>query len=326
MKVLVVAYGAGDAASTTYRFRACQTLWAAQGHEMEIVSARNPRGDWGRRLGEYDAIINQKALRPLRFGRLLFGAGRPVFFDFDDAIWTRPRKPYSWWTQWRVNRRIRFWFSRAQRIFAANEHLAAFARRHQARVTVVPMALDLETWRPRAERFTAGVRIGWAGSPGNLWHLEKLRGPLQRILSLHPEVRLAVFCGRRPGFDFPFEHVPFAPGKEVEFVRELDIGLLPLENDPYTLGKSPIKALQYLSCAVPVVGNVRGATAEILNPESSLAVQTEQEWMSALRRLIAHPTDRAALGQAGRRFVERHHNLRNVSQQLLNLLSAEYKS
>jgi glycosyltransferase involved in cell wall biosynthesis len=323
MKVLVVAYGAGDAASTTYRFRACQTLWAAQGHEMEIVSARNPWGDLGRRLGEYDAIINQKALRSPRFGRLLFGVGRPVFFDFDDAIWTRPRKPYSWWTQWRVNRRIRFWFSRAQRIFAANEHLAAFARRHQARVTVVPMALDLETWRPRVERFTGGVRIGWAGSPGNLWHLEKLEAPLQRVLSLHPEVRLAVFCGRRPDFDFPFEHVPFAPGKEVEFVRELDIGLLPLQDDPYTLGKSPIKALQYMSCAVAVVGNARGAAAEILNPENSLSVNSDEQWGDALQRLIKDPVGRAALGQSGRRFVECRHNLRDFSKQLLDLLLAE---
>jgi hypothetical protein len=323
MKTLVLAYGSGDAASTAYRFQACRTLWAAQGHEMEIAPAHNLPPDFRERLGGYDAIINQKTLLSGRLGRRLLGTGRPVFFDFDDAIWTRPRRPYSWWTQWRVNRRIRFWLSRVRRIFTANEHLAAFARRYNAHVTVVPMALDLEAWCPRAERPTGGICIGWSGSPGNLWHLEKLQDPLQRILTLNPTVRLAVFCGRRPDFDFRFEHVPFAPGQEVQFVRGLDIGLLPLQDDPYTLGKSPIKALQYLSCAVPVVGNARGATAEILNPDNSLAVNSDEEWVNALQQLIQDAPTRATLGQAGRRFVECHHDLRDVSEQLLNLLLAE---
>lgn len=321
MKALVLAYGAADAASTTYRYSACQGLWAAQGHRLEIVGVRSMSPDVWRQFGAYDAIINQKALLPKRSARQIFNAGKPVFFDFDDAIWTRPRRPYSWWTQWRVNHRIRYWLRRVQRVFAANEHLAAYARRHNPQVTVVPMALDLETWRPRADRPASAVRIGWSGSPGNLWHLERLRDVLRRVVKFNPAARLTVLCGQRPGFDFPFEYVRFVPGREAEFVSGLDIGLLPLQSDPYTMGKSPIKALQYLGCAVPVVGNVRGATAEYLNPQNSIAVETDEEWIAALQRLIEYPSERLRLGQAGRRFVEQHHDLRTVSRQLLKLLT-----
>lgn len=321
MKALVLAYGRGDAASTVYRYRACQNLWAMQGHELIIAPVSELSSDFWSQLPGCDVVINQKALLPLRFQKRLQAAGRPIFFDFDDSIWTRPRKPYSWWTQLRVNRRIRHWFSAARRIFAANQHLADFARRYNSTVDLVPTALDLGVWRPRTGPPRNEVVIGWLGSPGNVWYLESIREPLRKILAANPHVRLVV-CSPPPAFDFPFERVPFVPGKEQEFVASLDIGLLPLRYEPYTLGKSPVKSMQYLSCAVPVVGNVSGATAEILNPENSLAVNTDADWVAALQRLVDSPIERERLGAAGRRHVEQHHDLQEVSARLLKILLA----
>jgi len=319
MKTLVLAYGTGDAVSTAFRYGAIQNLWADQGHKLEVLSVRGLREDFWRRIAEYDTIINQKALLPCGFARRLFAAGRPVFFEFDDAIWTRPHRPYSWWTQWRIDRRIGRWMRGARGVIAANNHLAAFARRHNPRVWVLPMGLDLNVWQPAPKPRGSEVVLGWLGSAGNVWHLERIREPLRQILYANPNARLKVCCPP-PRFDFPFERVPFVPGKEHEFVAGLDIGLLPMHVEPYSLGKSPTKALQYLSCAVPVVGNVHGATAEYLNPQNSIAVETEEEWVAVLQRLIDHPGERLRLGRAGRQHVERHFDLRQVSGQLLRLL------
>lgn len=321
MKILVLAYADGAAASTLYRFRAGQGIWRSMGHQVDVVPAHSLPEHLGNRAGEYEAIIVQKALLPGQFLRRLRDLGVPVYFDFDDAIWTRPKKPYSWWTQRRVNSRIRRWFAAARLVFAANECLAEYARRFHSRVEVVPMALDLEVWRP-APKSGECLKIGWAGSPANLWHLEKLRMPLQALLQSCKHVRLAVFCGQKPSFGFPFEYVPYAPGTERDFVAGLDIGLLPLEYEPYSLGKSPIKALQYLSCGVPVVGNVAGATAEILNPDNSVAIGSEAEWLPALENLAASPGLRRRLGAAGRIFMEQHHDLRRVSQRMVERILA----
>jgi len=61
-------------------------------------------------------------------------------------------------------------------------------------------------------------------------------------------------------------------------MQSLDIGLLPLNDDEYSRGKSPIKAIQYLACGIPVVGNIFGGASEILNAENSIAVNSDQEW------------------------------------------------
>lgn len=290
------------------------------GHQMDIVPANSWPERLGNRAGDYDAVIVQKALLPGKFLRRLRDLGRPVYFDFDDAIWTRPRRPYAWWTQRRVNYRIRRWFALAKTVFAANEYLAEYARRFNLRVEVVPMALDLEIWRPAPKRGDT-LTIGWAGSPANLWHLEKLEAPLRSLLRSCKQVKLAVFCGQKPTFEFPFEYVPYEPGMERDFVAGLDIGLLPLEYETYSLGKSPIKALQYLSCGVPVVGNAAGATAELLNPDNSVAVRSEADWLPALERLVASPDKIRDLGAAGRKLVERNHDLRTQVGRLVTFLA-----
>ena len=132
-------------------------------------------------------------------------------------------------------------------------------------------------------------------------------------------MRLAIFSGEKPRLDCPFEHHPYSPGAEPSFVRNLDVGLLPLIEEEFTRGKSPIKAIQYLSCGVPVVGNVTGATSEILNNQNSFTVSSDAEWIKALEAMILDGNLRSSLGVAGRSFVLKHHNMETVKGQMLQL-------
>jgi glycosyltransferase involved in cell wall biosynthesis len=182
------------------------------------------------------------------------------------------------------------------------------------------MALDLERWSP-APRVRSEVVMGWAGSPGNLHHLERLEPVLGEVLRRHPTARLAVLCGERPRLAIPFDYQPFQAGTEHRFTQGLDIGLLPLVFEEHARGKSPIKAVQYLACGVPVVGNVQGATAEICTPDNSLAVSRDAEWVEALSLLIRNPDEARRLGAAGRRHALEHNDLRRNGERLLHCLA-----
>jgi glycosyltransferase involved in cell wall biosynthesis len=165
--------------------------------------------------------------------------------------------------------------------------------------------------------------MGWAGSPGNLVYLERISGPLKAVLTRHPHTRLLVFSGGRPRLPFPFEHHPYRPGAEPEFIRRLDIGLLPLAEEEHARGKSPIKALQYLACAIPVVGNAVGATTEILNTENSVRVRTQEEWIEGLGALIGNRERIRRMGLAGRRLVEARHGVDRCGELLLSTILGE---
>jgi glycosyltransferase involved in cell wall biosynthesis len=104
-------------------------------------------------------------------------------------------------------------------------------------------------------------------------------------------------------------------------VQDLDIGLLPLANEEYSRGKSPIKAIQYLACGVPVVGNVIGATGEILNEKNSIAVSKEDEWIRGLEKLITNRNLVRSMGRAGCEQVRKNHNVKLAAERFFSILS-----
>ena len=282
MNILAIISRDLEKGSTKYRLAQYLDSLGSRGMTVEFVR-RDALDDTSvEKARRADLLFNQKCLIRQGMAKRLVAASRRVIFDFDDAIYTRPGRRFSWFTQFKVNQRLRFWFRNATVVTPANGYLAGFARRYATVVEVVPMALDLETWRPRADRNSDAVTIGWAGAPVNVHLLERLEPVLAKVLKRFPQVRLAVFSGRRPRLAIPFVYQPFQPGAEPAFVAGLDIGLLPLADEEFTRGKSPIKSLQYLACGVPVVGNVFGATAEILKPDNSLAVGGEEDWLAAL--------------------------------------------
>ncbi len=322
MNVLVLTVGDRDSASTKYRIVQYEPFLREHGIELTYVQRAEIDRATVACAAQCDVLLNQKCVFDSGLaGRLLEAAPRAVF-DFDDAVWTRPGRPHSLFTQMKVNRRLGLWLSRCETVMAANGYLADYARRFSSRVRIVHMALDLEQWAPAARPADAGgpVTIGWAGAPGNLPYLEALDPILSRVLAAHPQARLAVLSGARPRLTCPFAYQPFEPGAEAVFTRGLDIGLLPLDDNAHARGKSPIKAVQYLACGVPAVGNVIGATADIVTPQTGIAVQSSDEWFEALSSLIRDPERRRTLGQGGRRHVEEAYDRRVTGLQLLQVL------
>jgi glycosyltransferase involved in cell wall biosynthesis len=153
--------------------------------------------------------------------------------------------------------------------------------------------------------------------------LERLGGVLAPLFNRRRDLRLAVLCGRRPDLPFAFEHQAFQTGVEPEFVRLLDIGLLPLVEDEFTRGKSPIKALQYLSCGIPVVGDLFGGTAEMLDETNSVKVHGLADWPAAMESLADDLDRRRRLGAAGWARFRARHELQVVGRCWLALFRGE---
>ena len=264
---------------------------------------------------EADCVIVQKSLFALSKQCKLRKKAKKLIFDFDDAIWTRPIKPYSLITSWRIKARLHYWLKKADLVTCSSSYLADYASKF-SKPHVIAMSVDTDLWKP-AVKTIGPLTIGWAGAPHNLHHLEAL-DPILKALG--KSVRLRVFSGERPKLSVPFDFEPFSEKTQIPFIQSLDIGLLPLQTEEFSLGKSPIKAIQYIACGLPVIGNVQGATNDILKPEFSIAVQKPGEWLHALKTLASNEALRQSMGQKARQFAMQHHSLKTVGQSLINLL------
>lgn len=319
MKGLVIYSGDIGKASTKYRITQYADYLRQHGVELDFV----PRKKMGWRLltqlPEYAVVHNQRSLVNLLSSRAIVAKSRRVIFDFDDAIYTRPGEPYSQLIGWRVRSRLRYWIENAKVVTTANHLLADYARQFTSAVVVIPNAVDVEVWKPRPRLHDDRLVIGWVGAPVNIPNIEGLDAVLKALQQKYAFMRIAIYSGKRPNLSFPFDYHPFQHGREPEFVQSIDIGLLPLAEDEFSTGKSPIKAIQYLACGVPVVGNFTGATLEILNAHNSVAVQSADDWFNAIESLINDRIRLKTLAQAAREFAVKNHNLQDTARQRLAL-------
>lgn len=301
MRVLCLTFGDHTQASTFFRVHQYVAPLANIGIAVETVPAR--KFDQSPKVRSYDAVLLQKSLLATGTLRRLRKFSRRLIYDVDDALWHPHGRKHFFLTNFRQNFRLKTIATSADLCVAANEVIARYLRRWTSRVRVVPMALDEQHWtfqeRASAEK---RIRIGWSGSPVNLRYIEQIEAALVQVQSRFPEVEFAIFCGESPGFTrLKFLHVPFAPGREFEVIRTFDIGLLPLPDDLFAAGKSPIKGLQYMASGAAVVLSPVGAAAEMfVEGETALFARNDQEWTEALARLVQDARLRRVLTERAR--------------------------
>jgi glycosyltransferase involved in cell wall biosynthesis len=264
-----------------------------------------------RRVRTFDLLLVYRESTP--FGpRFVESAasivGVPVMLDFDEAIFVRNIHPANKrWAWLRDPRRLAAALRSARAVIAQNEYLAAFARRSNPRVTVVPTPVDTEARRPREVRPAGPVVIGWLGSETTAPYLHLVDEALSQI-SGSADVIVRVVGGAYANPRLRRLDVrPFSLEREQAELEGFDIGILPEPDDSWTKGKGGYKALLYMAAGIPVVASRVGVNPDIVaDGETGYCVDTTEEWVIALRRLIGDEVLRGRLGSAGRaRAVER---------------------
>ena len=308
-RVLALTFGEAAQASTWFRVYQYTRLLAKEGIELEPVPAKTFDA-WGS-IPRYDTVLLQKSL--LRAGKLrrLRRLSRRLIYDTDDAIWHPHGRKHFFLTNWRQGLRLKTVAGAADLCTVANDVLARHLRKWSARVAVVPMALDERQWYFGRANLGNQVRIGWSGSPVNLTYIETIEPALLEVQSRFPEVEFAIFCGQRPNFErLKYVHLPFKSGTEPEVLRTFDIGLLPLPEDSFAAGKSPIKGLQYMASGAAVVLSPVGAAAEMfVEGETALFARDNHGWMEGLGRLIQDGQRRQSLAAKARAVFEKNFSL-----------------
>jgi glycosyltransferase involved in cell wall biosynthesis len=262
---------------------------------------------------EYDVIVifrEASMLGPAVYERLLARTGKPIIFDFDDAIWVRDtRSVNGWFTQLRFPGKTSTVCRIASAVVVGNEYLANYARGRNDNVHVIPSTVDLDLFplQPPLDQESPFV-IAWTGSGSTLAHLETARAALERFGRKRKTV-LLVICSRPPdrAFDgLELQFVPWSAATEATYLGRSHVGIMPLPDDEYTRGKGGYKALLYMAAGRPVVLSPVGVNAAIVeHGRNGLWARSVDEWVGALDALADSRELRNRLARAGRLTVEK---------------------
>ena len=247
---------------------------------------------------------------------LLASSGARAILDFDDAIWLQGVSNENVRLAWlrRGPSKVPGILRRMDTVFAGNEYLAAYARRFNPSVHVVPTTLDTDTHAPRTTRPHAGVCIGWSGSPSTAPYFDALAPVLAQVKRTFGDGVYFKVMGdadyRRP--ELGIIGRPWREDTEVEDTAELDIGLMPLPDDAWSRGKCGFKALLYMSLAIPPVVSPVGVNTTIVEDGvNGYLAADEQEWIAAIGRLVTNPELRTKIGRRGRETVVERYSLQS---------------
>ena len=240
----------------------------------------------------------------------------PVISDIDDSIWLY-RKEFA----------ARHLAKYSDYIVVGNQNLANYFSQFGKDITIIPTGVDIERFSPlkSLSKRSYGV-IGWSGTSGGYAYFEMLQNSLAQFLLRHSDWKIRFISDCPPNLPLlpknQIEYYPWSPLNEASLTADMDIGLMPLDNNSWSYGKCSYKMLLYMACGVPVIASAIGMNLDILRMDDvGFGVNTHDDWLFALDALVDNAELRRDMGSRGRQLVEQQFSLKIVTAQWLDVLA-----
>ncbi len=119
-------------------------------------------------------------------------------------------------------------------------------------------------------------------------------------------------------------HIPLVPHEEVAaYLYRACIGLVPWQPHPQLLKLCyPNKVFEYMACGLPIVASDLPGLRELIEPAGCGLLVPAAEvtaHVAAIRHLLDHPAEGAAMGRAGAAYARAHYSWESERRQLLQL-------
>ena len=250
--------------------------------------------------------------------------GKRVIYDLDDAIYMRSKSSASVILKylkcpWKINVIIKI----SAHIITCNDYLADYARIFNKNVTVIHTCVDTNKFTPGHQLEKEELTIGWIGSHSTSKYLESLKEVFCQLSHIH-RFKLKIIGAQNYDLKIPgitVLNLDWCLKDEIGQFQSLDIGIYPLPENEWTLGKTGFKTIQYMSVGVPcVVSNVGANRSIVSDGLNGFLASSQEEWLKKLSLLMEDPALRRRLGVNGRKTVEEKFSLKVNAPRLKVLL------
>jgi glycosyltransferase involved in cell wall biosynthesis len=288
--------------------------WVAQEHLEKLDTAN------------YDVIVLPRltpldAERAIGQVRALQEIGKVVIFEMDDDYTTRTL----------VGPENRKWLEEIWRtvdaITVSTPYLRKVMLDYNPEVYTLPNCNNAHFWDPVADplaRVDPVLTIGLAGGNSHYDDWKLCYPGLCKIVEEYPDIKV-LFGGFLPQYykeDLPADSVIYQPGVHYNrwplVVRQVDIGLAPVTNDPFNLCKSAQKLLDYWSSARDW-GRKRGGCAvvasdhpiyrRVASKKNCILAKGTEGWYDAIKSLIEDSQLRATLAVNGYKWIRKNRDV-----------------
>lgn len=274
----------------------------------------------------YSAILVQKDVLPFGLQTLLHRINPNIIFEFDDAIWELPpqfdERPaiIRFFYPYKI-RLFHKMLKRAKSILANNSYQADYAIKLNKKVDIITAPIDTALYKPSDNKDSDKVVLGWVGSPSTVYMLKDIFPALEKLGNKYLNLELHNIGGEPIELkNIKVQNIKWENDKIQNNLTKLDIGLMPLDDEPINRGRLGYKMIIYMSLGIPFVAQDIGLNRSVVkNGVNGYLAGNEDEWVEKLSRLIEDRELRNRLGKNGRKIAVEEYDIKEQAKKYANL-------
>ena len=302
--------------------------WPRTAMGLALASLRRVRELWRARKADV-LFVQREAMMfgpPLMEWLVINLHHCPMVLDLDDATYVAYKSP----TYGRVGSMLK-WFRKtndlirwSRVVICGNREIAAYVSSKGRSAVILPTVVDTTRFTPLTKRNPSDIPvIGWIGTHSTFPYVKSIFPVFERLARTHRFRLRLVGTGEDsvsiPGVDV--ENLPWKLDREIADFQSLDIGVYPIVEDDWSVGKSCFKAIQYMAVGIPFVVSPVGACNDIAEPNGThFVARTEDEWYEHISRLLSDEGLRRQMGESGRNYAVTNYSVEVNAPKLAEVL------
>lgn len=224
----------------------------------------------------------------------LFLRKRRYILNFDDNVWDNYKN------RWLLKQKYDQLVKNAAGVIVANQFLLDKLKTINPNCITVPTTIDLDDFSDEREKFEK-FTIVWIGTPVTYRYILSHKKVFQ-ALARRIDFKLLIVASKQleseklQGVDMEF--VDWSSDTEVYYLQRSHIGIMPLDEDSFSKGKSSFKLIQYLAAGVPLLGSAIGENNRVIKQGvNGFLADCSDDWIEGIEKLHASSTLQEELAQ-----------------------------
>ncbi|MFV0162206.1 glycosyltransferase family 4 protein [Empedobacter falsenii] len=265
---------------------------------------------------KYDIIVIEKELFPYLpswFEQLFKKLNIKYIVDYDDAIFHNYDLNNKKIIRKLLSKKIDNVMKASDCVFAGNSYLAKRAKSAGAKkVVILPTVINTDNYY-KIEKVTTNEKfiLGWIGSPSTYKYVEKLIPVFTELKRNYPNFFVSIIGAKQneETLDDFIKYIPWSEKTEIIEINKFSLGIMPLNETPWELGKCSYKLIQYMGCSIAVLASPVGMNNDVVIPGFNGNFVYANDWYSAIEKYINDINSTIEQGENGRKLIESTYNL-----------------
>ncbi len=279
-------------------------------------------------LDRYDAVLIYREaalIGPAFFEKWIARKGKPIIYQLDDPLYVPYKSSFNgYYSYLKCFGKVADICRISSAVIVNSSHHYDYVRQFNSNVSVIPSLVDTDYYRFEPNnQSTDEICIGWSGSPSTADNLQVISEALQK---LSKKKRYKLHLIGSSNFNLPnisYSSQVWKSETEVEDLRKIQIGLVPLPNTEWNKRKFFQKVAQYMALGIPPVCTPLGSNPEVVeHGVTGFLAESQDEWIEYIEKLALDSSLRLKMGQNAAKVAQEKYSLDAYSDKLVEIFKS----